>query len=214
MTASRSAPLRALRSLFATVALGAGVMVALSAVPAAQSDLDTFMQQVLERRDANWKKLQQYILDEREQIEMRGPAGTLLWGERRDYTWYVRDGFFVRSPVKVNGAAVGEADRLKYEKEFLAREQARDARALAAGSMAAQGNAPATDPEAAPHDVDGLIRQSRQPQFVSSAYFLKFKFDAGRYALVGREQVEGRDVLRIEYYPEKLFTSESRRERR
>ena len=114
MTASRSAPLRALRSLFATVALGAGVMVALSAVPAAQSDLDTFMQQVLERRDANWKKLQQYILDEREQIEMRGPAGTLLWGERRDYAWYVRDGFFVRSPVKVNGAAVGEADRLKY----------------------------------------------------------------------------------------------------
>ncbi len=214
MTASRSAPLRALRSLFATVALGAGVMVALSAVPAAQSDLDTFMQQVLERRDANWKKLQQYILDEREQIEMRGPAGTLLWGERRDYAWYVRDGFFVRSPVKVNGAAVGEADRLKYEKEFLAREQARDARALAAGSIATQGHAPGAAAEETPHDVDGLIRQSRQPLFVSSAYFLKFKFDAGRYALVGREQVEGRDVLRIEYYPEKLFTSESRRERR
>ena len=93
------------------------------AVPFAQTDLDAFMQQVLERRDANWKKLQQYVLDEREQIEMRGPSGTPLWGERRDYTWYIRDGFFVRSPLKVNGAAVGESDRLKYEKEFLEREQ-------------------------------------------------------------------------------------------
>ena len=33
---------------------------------AAESDLDAFMQQVLAHRDDNWKKLQQYILDERE----------------------------------------------------------------------------------------------------------------------------------------------------
>src|ERR1044072_7119134 len=31
----------------------------------AQTDLDAFMRQVLARRDDNWKKLQQYILDER-----------------------------------------------------------------------------------------------------------------------------------------------------
>ena len=62
----------------------------------------------LARRDENWKKLQQYILDEREQVEVRGPAHISLWGERRDYTWYIRDGFFVRSPVKVNGVAIGE----------------------------------------------------------------------------------------------------------
>ena len=66
----------------------------------------------------------------------------------------------------------------------------------------------------APHDVDGLIKQSRQPQFISSAYFLRFRFDAGRYALVGREQLEGQEVLRIEYYPEKLFTEQRRRELR
>ena len=40
---------------------------------------------------------------------MRGPARIPLWGERRDYTWYIRDGFFVRSPVKVNGVTIGEA---------------------------------------------------------------------------------------------------------
>jgi hypothetical protein len=58
-----------------------------------------------------------------------------------------------------------------------------------------------------------LLRQTRQPQFISSSYFLKFKFDEGRYALVGRERLEDRDVLRIEYYPTKLFTPDRRRER-
>ena len=32
----------------------------------AQTDLDAFMQQVLSKRDENWKKLQQYVLDENE----------------------------------------------------------------------------------------------------------------------------------------------------
>ena len=73
------------------------------------------MRQVLEKRDENWKKLQQYVLDEREQFELRGPAGATVWGERRDYTWFIRDGFFVRSPVKVNGAVVSERDRRTFE---------------------------------------------------------------------------------------------------
>lgn len=49
-------------------------------------------------------------------------------------------------------------------------------------------------------------KKDTQPGFVSAAYFLKFKFDAGQYALAGRETYEGRDVLRIEYYPTLLFT--------
>ena len=51
-----------------------------------------------------------------------------------------------------------------------------------------------------------MIRQSRQPEFISSAYFLRFKFDAGTYALVGRERLADQEVLRIEYYPTNLFT--------
>jgi hypothetical protein len=182
--------------------------------PGAQSDLDDFMKQVLERRDSNWKKLQQYVLDEREQIEMRGPSGTPLWGERRDYTWYIRDGFFVRSPLRVNGGPVSESDRLNYEKQFLEREQRRETRAQS-GDVVDPHSDPARSPvDRSPTDVDGLIRQSRQPQFITSAYFLRFTFDEGRYALVGREQLDGREVLRIEYYPQKLFTPDSRRERR
>ncbi len=89
-----------------------------------QDDLDAFMQRVLARRDDNWKKLQQYVLDERERFELRGPAHTPLLREQRDYTWYILEGFFVRSPLKVNGADVPEADRRRYEAEHLARKAA------------------------------------------------------------------------------------------
>ena len=59
-----------------------------------------------------------------------------------------------------------------------------------------------------PTTMEGLLTQTRQPEFVDSAYFLKFKFEQGKYALVGKEPFEGPDVLRIEYYPTRLFTHE------
>jgi hypothetical protein len=187
------------------------LLSAVGVVTSAQNDLNQFMQEVLSRRDDNWKKLQQYILDERETVELRGPNRTALFGERRDFTWFVRDGFFVRSPVRVNGATLGEDDRRKYEDDFLIRQKKRDA----AGRSGRGDRGPAVDLSSsgdAPRDMDGLIRQTRQPAFISSAYFLRFKFDEGRYALVGREQLEGRQVLRIEYYPTKLFSQDNRRE--
>jgi len=79
------------------------------------------------------------------------------------------------------------------------------------GVVARPDNNDNADTTPAPTSVDGLIQQTRQPQFVSSAYFLRFKFDEGRYALAGREKFEGRDVLRIEYYPTKLYGDENRR---
>jgi len=190
----------------------------------AQTDLDGFMKDVVVRRDDNWKKLQQYILDERQEMILTGPGNARLWGEQRDFTWFIRDGFFVRSPVKVDGATVGEADRRKAEDQYLRRTQRRDAR----GRQSAPENAPPDsggigavarpdnndsniDPAA---NVDGLIRQMRQPQFVSSSYFLRFKFDEGRYALAGREKFDGREVLKVEYYPTKLFDDDNRRRRR
>src|SRR6266496_3561523 len=97
-------------------------------IAAAQSDLDAFMKQVLARRDDNWKKLQQYVLDERETVHIQGPGRVPIWGERRDYTWYIRDGFFVRSPVSVNGVAIGDADRRRFEADYLKRAQQREKR--------------------------------------------------------------------------------------
>jgi hypothetical protein len=168
---------------------------------APSSDLDTFMAQVLARRDDNWKKLQQYILDEQERAELRGPGRMLVWGDKREYVWYLREGYFVRSPVRANGVAIGETDREKYELDFLKRARERDQRSR---EKVKDGVAPPPPPA----DVQSLIQQTREPQFVSSAYFLEFKFEAGKYALVGREKIDGRDVLRIEYYPTRLFSEE------
>lgn len=180
-----------------------------AAPAAARSDLDDFMAQVLARRDDSWKRLQQYILDERERVELRGPSRTTLWGEERDYTWFIREGLFIRSPLAVNGAKVGEADRQKYEADYLRRERRRDERAR---SGAADPSAADTSDQP-PTDVNSLIRQTQQPQFISSSYFLRFKFDQGRYALVGKEPFAGKEVLRVEYYPTQLFSEDARRER-
>jgi hypothetical protein len=180
----------------------------------ATNDLDAFMRQVLATRDDNWKKLQQYVLDEKEAIDLRGPGKVPLWGDRREYTWYIRNGFFVRSPLQFNGVAIGEADRRRYEADFLRREQERDKRRGRGNQAASAGDAaapPAAAPSDAARDVDGLLRQTREPQFISSAYFLRFRFEEGKYALVGREALDGRDVLRIEYYPARLFTGTDRR---
>ena len=164
----------------------------------AQTDLDALMQQVLTKRDENWKKLQQYVLDEREAIDLRGPSERPIWGEHREYTWYIREGLFVRSPTRFNGAPVSEAERRKYETDYLKRMRRREGR----------------DPAATASDAltpDSLLSQSRQPQFISSSYFLRFKFEEGKYAFVGHETIDGTDTLRVEYYPERLFTGTDRR---
>jgi hypothetical protein len=171
------------------------------------------MQKVLAHRDDNWKKLQQYILTEKEQIDIRATGGIPVWGEKREYSWFLRDGFFIRSPLTVNGVTISEADRKKYEADFLKQEKTREerrvkaeaARGLGAGAAPAPAAATAAD---TPVGVDSLIKQSRQPEFISSAYFLRFKFEQGKYALVGHEALDGRDTLRIEYYPAKLFSHE------
>ena len=80
------------------------------------------MERVLARRDDNWKKLQQYVLEEKEAFDLTGPGGLPLWGMRREYSWFIRQGVFVRSPVKANGVALSEADRRKAEDEWLRRE--------------------------------------------------------------------------------------------
>ena len=179
--------------------LAAVIAVLLVGSASAQTDLDALMRDVLTKRDENWKRLQQYVLDEREAIDLRGPSQTPIWGEHREYTWFIRNGLFVRSPVKVNGAAMSEAERQQYETDYLKRMERRERR----------DNTTVTDGPAL--DAGAILSQSRQPQFISSAYLLRFKFEQGKFALVGRETLDGIDTLRIEYYPERLFTGTDRR---
>jgi hypothetical protein len=207
MAGSRNA--RARFALLFTAIAAAGSLAGAGG-PVPQSDLDQFMERVLARRDENWKRLQQYILDEREQFELRGPLNVPIWGQRREYTWYIRDGFFVRSPRTANGVAVSEEERREYEDNFLRRAKGRDQEAPKRGDAAEGEKTPERQAEIeAPANMEAFLSQTRRPQFIDSAYFLKFKFEAGKYALVGRETFENREVLRIEYYPTRMFAKEN-----
>lgn len=202
--------------------LAAALLLALPwsfAAPAAaprETDLDRFMAAVLSRRDDNWKKLQQYILAERERVQVTGPGGARLFGMSRDYQWFLKDGFFIRSPLAANGVTVGEAERRRYEADWLKRQQRRDERRRERDAKAGTTAAAASVVDAA--SAGDVLRQQSEPNFVSAAYFLRFKFEAGRYAMAGKEHLDGREVLKIQYYPAKLFDDADderrRRERR
>jgi hypothetical protein len=197
----------------------------------AQSDLDAFMEKVLARRDDNWKKLQQYVLDEKEAFDLTGPGGFPLFGMRREYAWFIRQGVFVRSPVRANGVELSESDRKKAEDDWLNRQRRREEREKRRAEREANGLPPEQagtsvavtptdikvdrgdqggDNPAAPSNVEDVLRQGMEPQFVSSAYFLKFKFESGHYALAGRETIGDVPALKIEYYPETGLFKEGR----
>jgi len=200
-------PLRTGVVAIAAFVVSAGLAGA--ADPTQISDLDQFMAETLARRDENWKKLQQYLLDERERFQLMGPSGARLWGDERTYTWFIRDGFFIRSPLTANGVAIGDDERRRAEDEYLRRAQTRERGDLpAVPPPEGFGRADAQSGRETSPELGGLLAQSRAPQFVDNAYFLRFKFEAGSYALVGRETLNGVNVLRIEYYPSRLFTHE------
>lgn len=207
-----------LAALFSTTLLAVVLPGGLNA----QSDLDAFMERVLARRDDNWKKLQQYVLEEKEAFDLTGPGGLPLWGMRREYSWFIRQGIFVRSPVKANGVALSEADRRKAEADWVRRETSREERRKRRAAREKDGlpsessdrslvisptgidvaeGSPTTAADL-PSNVDDLLKQGGDPQFVSAAYFLKFRFEKGHYALAGRERIDDREALKIEYYPE------------
>ena len=355
------------RALAVLALLAAGPAPAAAQNDDDDNELDRFMERVLEQRERNAAVRLQYVLDEQSRLLLSGPGGAALWGFRGEYTWYERDGFFVRSPVRIDGVTIDEARRREYEAEWLRREQRRRERrrderrsptrmsvrstrdnvALsverlwgvridgelldaiaeqagtwgddhaaitvaadgileAAGGVSAVGfdraverardgfsmlesgrlladevtgmldraigkiapAAPAAteeefdrflhlfdlairfelplatgdataaeahaDPAVAGRRAAALaerrtalsalavaaaegrtIREARsadpvwgnmEPRFVSDAYFLDFDFEPGNYYLVGREALDGHEVLRIEYYPEQLFT--------
>lgn len=176
-----------------------------TAQPAARppTDLDRLMEDVVRRRDDNWKKLQQYILTERQKVTVTGPDGQRLFGASHDYQWFVKDGFFIRSPLTANGVTIAEGERRRYEDRYLTRMKERDARK--AKRDAEKGLPPSPT---SPEGVGDLLSQQAEPSFVSAAYFLEFKFEPGRYALAGRETLDGREVLRIEYHPARLFSDD------
>jgi hypothetical protein len=170
------------------------------------SDLDAFMAQVLERRSDAWRALHDYILSERESYELRGPGEMRLFGGRREYRWFVRDGYLIRSPLRFDGVAPDARAREDYENKWLQEEKEREKRHA---EKEAKKAAAASETK----DEASLVGQGFEPRFISEAYFMNFKFDPGNYYFAGRETLDGRQVLRIEYYPKKLYQDDDDRRR-
>ena len=81
-----------------------------------RNELDAFMEKVLAQRDVNRQTLRQYILDEAEEFEVLGPGRWPLYRTKREFTWYLRDGVHVRSPLRFDGVKVTDEERDRYEK--------------------------------------------------------------------------------------------------
>ena len=98
------------------------LLASLGGFSTAQGEVDALMERVLQNRDENRLRRQDYVLDERETFELVGPSETRLQRFDREYSWYVRDGVLVRSPVRFDGVALGEVERRSYEEEWLRQE--------------------------------------------------------------------------------------------
>ena len=201
--------------LLGTVAVGSGDRTATAQDSGEKNELDRFMEQVLARRDENRIARRQYVFDETERFTVTGYDDEVYHAYAREYVWYRRDGVFVRSPVRIDGIAPSEADWRRYEAEWLEAE-ARRARRDASGDPCARGGAtdppPPTEgaePDREPSDAgaaaDLAAAADLRPRFLSESYWLDFEFEPGNYYFAGREQLADREVLRIEYFPERLF---------
>jgi hypothetical protein len=155
----------------------------------------------LQRRDIDRQTLSDYVLDESETFEVLGPGRVPFARMRREYTWYVRDGVHVRSPVKFDGVPIPESSRREYEEKWVRSElNRRKHRTERDAKRAEAGKGPALS---AP--------SINEPRFISGAYFLDFKFEPGNYYLAGKETLDGREVLKIDYLPSKMFDEDDDR---
>ena len=176
------------------------------------SELDRFMAQVLTTQGRNVAAGLEYVLDERAEVRFSGPDRDTLF--RGDFTWYAREGVFVRSPVRIDGVPIGEEDRRTYEARWLERERERQRARTGAGETAGDEAVAGNDDLMMHWMLGGFGADTAQvasgpgddvevgdPGFVASAYGpVDGLFDSGTYYLVGSEAWDGHDVLRIEYY--------------
>jgi len=153
------------------------------------------MATALQRRDIDRKVLSDYVLDDVESFEVLGPGRIPFARMRYEFTWYVRDGIHVRSPLKANGVPIGETERRAYEDRWVKSEEGRRKfRTEREAKREQAGKGPALS---AP--------SINEPRFISESYFMDFKFEPGNYYLAGKEPLEGQEVFKIDYLPSKLF---------
>ena len=178
------------------------------------NELDRFMAQVRGAESRNVAARLEYVLDERAEVRFTGPDRDTLF--RGDFTWYAREGVFVRSPIRIDGVPIGEGDRRTYEARWLERAHERQRARTAASETDGNGADAETDDLMMHWMLGGFGADTAQvasgpgdevadPSFVADAYaLLDGLLESGTYYLVGSEVWDGHEVLRIEYYRERL----------
>ncbi len=145
-------------------------------------DIDAFMEKVLERRDVNWDNFYNYFTNERAELSIEGSIDSVpLHGFRREFLWFVKEGYLVRSPRSVDGVSLSPEESEKAEDAWIEREKKREEKRQRELDL---GEGPKRDA------------------------FFGFEFEPGNYLVVGSETFKGRDVVVVEYYPEKLFNDD------
>jgi hypothetical protein len=203
--------LRVFLAVFFTLAVALDASAQSKDRESGSNELDAFMEKVLARREVNRQTLKQYILDEDEEFEILGPGRWPLHRTRRQFTWYMRDGIHVRSPLKFNGVTVNQEARDRYERDWLERERRRQREEAEKQRDKDKANKGDSSISVGPGGLDvSTPGIPAEPRFVSEAYFMDFKFEPGNYYLAGREPLEGKEVLKIEYYPTHMFDDDEK----
>ncbi len=151
-----------------------------AAFRAAQDDVDAFMEQALAKREIDWEATYDYVFNEVEKLRIRGAEIAALQSFDHEYTWYVREGYLVRSPWSINGVEVDKETREIAELEWIAD-----------------------------------VKEDENNARIQRDSFFDFEFEPGKYLFAGREVFEGREVVKIEYYPtDAVFGDDDDGERR
>ena len=168
--------------MMGAISQGLAVLALLSVLPAGahgqeENELDRFMAQVLEQEERNVAPRLGYMFDERAEARMTGPDRDVVVSER-DYTWYARDGVFVRSPIRADGVTIGAEERRAFEAVWLESERQRRIRRSSAREGDTEEPVSADDALMLHWMFSGLAQAAQaasgdeevQPRFVAFAF--------------------------------------------
>ena len=162
-----------------------------------KSEIDVFMEKVLDTRKNNWDQLYNYIFTEKDTFRLIGkiedPARQAFTGEWR---WRVKEGFMVRSPYKVNGVLVSDEEREKAEQAWI-KERKRQKE----NEERKEKGLPPLESE---DEEDEAGEDTRE-------VFFGMDTKKGKFFFAGKTVINGIDVVIVEYYPEEMIRVKDKR---
>jgi hypothetical protein len=110
-----------------SIVLVSTLFLALALPQDSSTDIDDFMEKVLERRDINWDDFYNYTCREQEVLEVESSLEAVpMHGFLREHIWFVRDGYLVRSPMSINGVKLSREERDNAERKWIERVKKRE----------------------------------------------------------------------------------------